>query len=312
MAPSASAEQMSASAEQMSAIAAQIFAIREFNRFYTARLGLLRKHHLNTEFSLTEGRTLYEMGAHPRITASALRASIGLDPGYISRLLSSLARRGLIRSSVSIADGREKLLTLTAKGEKAVARINELSDVQVDAMLSTIGPADRDALVSALARARDLLTAPTPVRIVRITRPSPAALAILEEYYQAVHVVLRDNAVEMRKLIAEPGSGMWLAYLGRQLVGCVVLRRLESIPHAAECKRLYVRPAARGRHIADLLLNEQEDFARAHGFQWIYLDTYHDLKTAITLYERRGYKRCKRYNNNPQATLFMRKRIAAG
>lgn len=296
--------------------AEQIAAIREFNRFYTARLGLLRKHHLDSEFSLTEGRTLYEIGRHPRITASALRIALALDAGYISRLLSSLTRRSFIRTTVSIADGREKLLTLTSKGEKAVARLNQLSDVQVDSMLSTIGPADRDTLVSALTRARDLLTAPptvspiTPIRIARITRPSPAALAILQEYYEAVHVVLRDNAGEMRKLLAEPGSGMWLAHLGSNLVGCVVLRRLAAIPHAAECKRLYVRPAARGRRIADLLLDEQEDFARAQGFQWIYLDTYHGLKTAIALYEKRGYKRCPRYNDNPQATLFMRKRIA--
>jgi GNAT superfamily N-acetyltransferase len=92
-------------------------------------------------------------------------------------------------------------------------------------------------------------------------------------------------------------------------VGCVVLRRLASIPHAGECKRLYVKPGARGKHIADALLDAQEEFARIHGVEWIYLDSYDDLKSAIGLYERRGYQRCERYNDNPQATLFMRKRI---
>jgi len=86
-----------------------------------------------------------------------------------------------------------------------------------------------------------------------------------------------------------------------------VLRKLDSISHAAECKRLYVRPAARGHRIADALLDAMEAFARSRHVRWIYLDTYDDLKIAIALYERRGYTRCERYNDNPQATLFMRK-----
>jgi ribosomal protein S18 acetylase RimI-like enzyme len=102
---------------------------------------------------------------------------------------------------------------------------------------------------------------------------------------------------------------MWLAYLGDEVVGCVVLRKLDSISRAGECKRLYVRPSARGNRIADKLMDALEAFARGEGTEWIYLDTYDDLKTAIALYERRGYERCGRYNDNPQATVFMRKRV---
>ena len=147
------------------------------------------------------------------------------------------------------------------------------------------------------------------VRIERLTAVHDEALAILEEYYEAVHVVQRDSPESIRSLIDEPGSGMWLAYVGDEVQGCVVLRRLAAIPRASECKRLYVKPALRGNHIADKLLDAQEDFARQSGVEWIYLDSYDDLKAAITLYERRGYERCGRYNDNPQATLFMRKRI---
>lgn len=139
---------------------------------------------------------------------------------------------------------------------------------------------------------------------------SASALSILEEYYEAVDVVKRDGPEAMRELIAEPDGGMWVAYRGGEgdeIVGCVVLRRLESIARAGECKRLYVQPAARGMGIADRLMDALEEFARRRGTDWIYLDSYDDLRAAIALYERRGYERCARYNDNPQATVFLRK-----
>lgn len=289
----------------------QISAVRQFNRFYTAKIGLLRRRHLDGEFSLTEARILYEIGARPKMTARALCRLLGLDAGYISRLLSALTKRRLVRQATSDADGREKMLTLTTTGAKAVARLNQQSTTQIESLLSSVNPVDRESLVASLTKARSILLASEmpPVRIVRVTAANDDALAILHEYYEAVHVVQRDTHASVQKILNAPSSGMWLAYMGDEVVGCVVLRRLASIPRAGECKRLYVRPAARGNRIADKLLDEQEAFARSVGVDWIYLDTYDDLKTAIALYERRGYERCERYNDNPQATLFMRKRI---
>ncbi len=292
-------------------LAGQISTVRQFNRFYTAKLGLLRRRHLDGDFSLTEARILYEIGASPRVTASALRAILELDAGYISRLLSALTKRKLVRQATSETDGREKLLTLTPTGAKVVAHLNEQSTLQIQSLLATVNSADREALAASFTRVRSILIGAetSPVRIVRLTAANNAALAILLEYYEAVHVVQRDTPASVQKILREPASGMWLAYLGDEVLGCVVLRKLESIPRAAECKRLYVKPSARGNRIADKLLDELEAFARVEGIEWIYLDTYDDLKTAITLYERRGYERCNRYNDNPQATLFMRKRI---
>jgi GNAT superfamily N-acetyltransferase len=146
-------------------------------------------------------------------------------------------------------------------------------------------------------------------RIVRLTVANEEALAILQEYYDAVRVIQRDTPQSVQQIVDEPGSGVWLAYLGDETVGCVVLRRLAAIPSASECKRLYVKPAARGNRIADRLLDAQETYARSQGIEWIYLDTFDDLKAAIALYQRRGYESCARYNDNPQATLFMRKRL---
>ena len=289
----------------------QISAVREFNRFYTARLGLLRRRHLDGEFSLTEARILYEIGSHPLTTASALRDTLELDAGYISRLLAALTRKKLLRRATSTADGREKQLTLTATGERAVARLNALSTSQLKKMLANMNSADRHELVASLHKVHQILGSnPIPaIRIERLTAVKDEALAILQEYYEAVHVVQRDRSGSLQKMLEEPGSGMWLAYRGDEAVGCVILRRLPSIPRASECKRLYVKPSARGNQIADRLLDAQEEFARSQGIEWIYLDSYDDLKAAIALYERRAYRRCERYNDNPQATLFMRKKI---
>jgi DNA-binding MarR family transcriptional regulator/GNAT superfamily N-acetyltransferase len=291
----------------------QIGAVREFNRFYTARLGLLRRRHLDGRFSLTEARILYEIGSNPKMTASTLCGTLELDAGYISRLLSSLTKRKLIRQAASGKDRREKLLTLTAVGEKAVARLDEQSTMQIRSILANVNAADREALVTSLTKARSILSGQqkSPIQIVRLQAANDDALSILQEYYEAVHVVQRDKPETIQKIIDTPRSGIWLAYLADEVVGCVVLRKLATIPQASECKRLYVRPSARGNRIADKLLDAQEAFARSQGVEWIYLDSYNDLKTAIALYEKRGYQRCKRYNDNPQATLFMRKHIAS-
>ena len=291
----------------------EIAAVREFNRFYTAQLGLLRRRHLDGDFSLTEARLLYEIGAKPLTTATAVRGILQLDAGYLSRILAAMTRRRLIRQVASRKDGREKQLTLSPAGLRALARINRESDAQLLRMLAGTSAADRQALVDSLQQVRRILSSqPDPaVRIQRLQRPTAEALALLDEYYQAVRVVQRDTSAGIRKLFRERGSGMWLARLNGEAAGCVVLRRLQSIAHAGECKRLYVKPAARGHAIGDRLLDAMENHARSEGMGWIYLDSYDDLRTAIALYERRGYERCRPYNNNPQATLFMRKRIGA-
>lgn len=292
----------------------QIAAVREFNRFYTARLGLLRKRHLDGEFSLTEARILYEIGATPMLTASSLRETLGLNAGYVSRSLGLLSKRRLVRQTASKQDGREKLLALSPAGDRAVAWLNEQSARQIQELLVDVSSTDREVLLDSLAKVRSVLgeRRESPVRIVRLAELNGDAMGLLEEYYEAVSVVLRDTPEAIRKMVDDPGSGVWLAYLEERAVGCVVLRKLDSIPFAGECKRLYVQPEARGHHIADKLLDAQEDFARNQGLRWIYLDSYNDLKVAIALYRRRGYVSCERYNDNPQATVFLRKNIGFG
>jgi DNA-binding MarR family transcriptional regulator/GNAT superfamily N-acetyltransferase len=289
----------------------QVSAIREFNRFYTARLGLLRRRHLDDDFSLTEARILYEVGAAPGLTASALRATLGLDAGYVSRILALLTRRKLVRQTASKEDGRVKLLGLTRTGAKVEARLSEKSSREMQGVLSGIGATERRVLLESLSTIRSLLSEPGAgdVRIVQLSRPNDDALRLIQEYYQDVGVVQRDSPEIGTQGIDDLQSGVWLAYLDGRAVGCVVLRRIPSIPFAAECKRLYVQPAARGRRIAGMLLDAQEAFARSAGQRWIYLDSFDELEVAVALYERRGFTTCERYNDNPQATVFLRKQI---
>jgi DNA-binding MarR family transcriptional regulator/GNAT superfamily N-acetyltransferase len=288
----------------------EISAVREFNRFYTARLGLLRKRHLNGEFSLTEARILYEIGACPSLTASSLQETLCLNAGYISRSLALLTRRKLVRQTSSKQDGREKLLTLSPAGDGAVNWLNEQSALQIKGLLADVNSTDRTALIGSLLKVRAILSGPKgSLRIVRLSKSNDDAIRLLREYYEAVSVVQRDTPEAIQKIIDDPGSGVWLAYLDEKAVGCVVLRKLASIPFAGECKRLYVQPMARGHRIADRLLDAQEAFSRSKGLRWIYLDSYDDLKVAIALYRKRGYVSCERYNDNPQATVFLRKNI---
>lgn len=147
------------------------------------------------------------------------------------------------------------------------------------------------------------------VRVVRLSEIDDATWRLFDEYYEAIHVVERDTREGIQALIADPNSGVWVATSRGELAGCVVLRRLASLERAAECKRLYVRPQHRGHGVAKALLDTLEDFAEKAGFVWIYLDSYADLEAALALYRSRGYEACERYNENPQATVFLRKRI---
>jgi GNAT superfamily N-acetyltransferase len=134
--------------------------------------------------------------------------------------------------------------------------------------------------------------------------------ALLNEYFAAIDVVVRDTPEGVRAFLSEPGSALWLAYVDGDAAGCVALRPLPQVDGATECKRLYVRPRYRGLRLAAQLLDAMEAHARTEGRRWIYLDSKDDLKAALRLYQSRGYEACERYNDNPQATVFMRKALA--
>lgn len=149
----------------------------------------------------------------------------------------------------------------------------------------------------------------------RVVRAGVASLddasALLHDYFDSVGVLLRDDAAAIRAFLDDPTSGLWIAYVDGAAAGCVALRPLPALGQAAECKRLYVDPAFRRRGLAELLVAAMETYARAAGYASVYLDSKDDLRAAIALYGRLGYVACPRYNDNPQATVFMRKSLQA-
>jgi N-acetylglutamate synthase-like GNAT family acetyltransferase len=156
------------------------------------------------------------------------------------------------------------------------------------------------------------LEAESPQTAIRIHRAAldelPAVQQIVDEYCDAIGVLVRDKRSQLEDDFNED-SGIWLASDANNTIGCVVLRALPSRPEACEVKRLYVRRLYRGKQVADALMDALEAYAVRRGYRTAYLDTKDDLLAAIRFYERRGYRACERYNDNPQATIFMRRQL---
>jgi GNAT superfamily N-acetyltransferase len=143
-----------------------------------------------------------------------------------------------------------------------------------------------------------------------------AAFCLVREYFEMAGVVLREDREKFIEEYFGEGLGVWMARVGGEAAGCIGLRRLPTSeqvePKNVECaeiKRMYVREKFRGQGIAARLLEEVENFAREAGYAWIYLDTASEMVAAARLYQRNGFVRCGRYNENPQAAIFMRKRL---
>ena len=150
----------------------------------------------------------------------------------------------------------------------------------------------------------------TELRVWRAGEQDRAtAFQLVEEYNDAVDVVLRDSPESFESDYFATGAGMWLAQKGKDVVGCIGLRPLRTPAQAGEIKRMYVRPEYRGSGVALALLVALEQYAEAHGYAWLYLDSKDDLKAALRFYDRHGYEACERYNRNPQATVFLRKAL---
>jgi DNA-binding MarR family transcriptional regulator/N-acetylglutamate synthase-like GNAT family acetyltransferase len=278
----------------------QIAKIRRFNRFYTRQIGLLNEELLESEYSLAEVRILYELAHRGPVTAAELGQELGLDPGYLSRMLKRFDARGLIQRSRSGEDRRQVLLTLTDAGRAAFEPLNRASAEEVAAMLSGLSASERERLVQAMAIVESLIRgAPEPEipYALRPHRPGDIGwiahrqgLLYAQEYGwdETFEALVAEIAATFVKNFDPEWERCWIAERGGDIVGSVFLvRHTEEV---AKLRLLYVEPSARGLGIGRRLVDECIGFAKAKGYKILTLWTNDVLVAARTIYQAAGFR----------------------
>lgn len=278
---------------------AQVRALRAFNRFYTQRTGLLDPY-LGSAFSLTEVRVLYELAHHAPCTASELGRRLMLDAGYLSRIVRRFTSAGWITRTPLPNDARQHALSLTTEGRTAFEPLQQRSREEATHLLAPLALDQRQALVTALARAQGLLdpdSAPTSrTAVLRDVRPGDMGWVV----QQHGEIYAREYGwnSEFEALVAEIAAGMirrhdpawergWIAELDGERVGSVfVVRKSET---EAQLRLLILSPAARGLGLGARLTDECLAFARAKGYRKMVLWTNSILSAARAIYAKRGF-----------------------
>jgi DNA-binding MarR family transcriptional regulator/GNAT superfamily N-acetyltransferase len=278
----------------------RVDVVRRFNRFYTRRIGALRVGLLGSPFPLAEARLLYELAHRERPTAAELARDLGLDAGYLSRMLRGLERRGLITRERSASDGRRSLLGLTAAGRRAFATLDTRSSAEARAMLAKLPDAGQRRLVEAMRDVERLLGAAPEPKVPYLLRPHrPGDMGWVVHRHGALYAQEYgwDERFEamVAKIVAKfiddldpQRERCWIAERDGAIVGSVFL--VAKSPTVAQLRMLYVEPDARGLGIGKRLVDECERFAREKGYRKIVLWTNSILHAARHLYEAAGYR----------------------
>lgn len=288
----------------------QIRSVRSFNRTITQRVGALEDSYLSQGRPLGEARLIFEIGHGDGTDLRALRARLGLDSGYMSRLLRSLEAQGMVNSRKKAEDGRARELILTAKGRQECATYDALSDDLARSILSGLGDAQRERLVAAMNEVERLVRA-AGITIAQEPADSADAQYCLGEY-KAELARRFDGGFDPSKgnnlTIAEmtpPAGYLLMARLDGRPAGCGALKRLDT--QEAEVKRVWTSPDARGLGVASRMMDALEALAREVGFKIVKLDTNRTLIEAQAMYAKRGYRTIGRYNDNPYAHHWFEK-----
>jgi DNA-binding MarR family transcriptional regulator/predicted N-acetyltransferase YhbS len=275
----------------------QVDAVRRFNRFYTRRIGALRSDFVGSPYPLPEARLIYELGRRRRCTATELRAELDLDAGYLSRMLGSLGRRGLVRAERSPEDARARLLTLTASGREAFALLDRRSRDEVSAMLRGLAAPDRDRLVGAMRTVQLLLTDQEPSEVLlRAHRPGDLGWVVQahgelyareygwDERFEALVAGIAANFINR---FDPQRERCWIAEADGEPLGCVFL--VQQTNATAKLRLLLVEPRARGLGLGRRLVRECIAFAREKGYRKLVLWTQANLAAARGIYKAEGF-----------------------
>jgi DNA-binding MarR family transcriptional regulator/N-acetylglutamate synthase-like GNAT family acetyltransferase len=277
----------------------KIDAVRGFNRFYTRQIGVLREGLLQSPFSLTEARVLYEIAHRPQPTATELCQELGLDAGYLSRILSKFEKSGLVSRSASRSDGRRILLKLSAKGRRTFATLDIRQRGEVASMLRPISPAGQFELVQAMQRIESLLGGRSESRPYVLRAHQPGDMGWVIHRHGALYAQEYGYDEQFEALVAEIAAKFiqnfdakrercWIAEKGGEIVGSVFL--VKESKTVAKLRLLLVEPSARGLGIGKRLVDECIRFARQAGYRKIVLWTQSELPAARHVYQQAGFR----------------------
>jgi DNA-binding MarR family transcriptional regulator/GNAT superfamily N-acetyltransferase len=277
----------------------RVEAVRRFNRFYTKQIGALQEGLLKSPFSLTEARVLYELAQHEEVTARALSNELGLDAGYLSRILRGFRHKGLVERRPSETDGRKSMLRLTDPGEDVFARLNNDSRVEVETMLTKLSEAEQLRLVDSMRRVEDLLGASPEPKVPYILRPhQPGDMGWVVHRHGVLYAQEYGWDERFEALVAEIAAKFiqeldparercWIAEKDGENVGSVFL--VKKSDTVAKLRLLIVEPRARGLGIGKRLVQECLRFARRVGYRKVTLWTNDVLHAARHIYEQEGF-----------------------
>jgi DNA-binding MarR family transcriptional regulator/GNAT superfamily N-acetyltransferase len=281
-------------------LAPRVESVRRFNRFYTKRIGALSDHILKSPFSLAEARVLYELAQREKNTATELGAELGLDAGYLSRMLAAFKKRGLIAKKTSETDGRQSFIWLTEKGRNAFAELNAHSHNEIEALIGRLTPANQNRLIEAMRVIEEALGAQPEQKVPYIIRQHrPGDMGWVTHRHGVIYNEEYGWDEEFEALVAEITAKFirnydpkrercWIAERGGEIVGSVFL--VNKSKTMAQLRLLLVEPNARGMGIGKRLVGECLRFARQTGYKAIMLWTNSKLDAARHIYEEAGFR----------------------
>jgi DNA-binding MarR family transcriptional regulator/GNAT superfamily N-acetyltransferase len=278
-----------------------VAAVRRFNRFYTRQMGLLEEGLLQSPFSLTEARVLYEIAHRTTPTASAIGQELGLDPGYLSRTLQRLRKAGLVSATTPPGDRRRRLLALTPRGRRTFGALDARSSRAVAVQLGRLSPAARRRLLESMRRVEAVLSTPGEAEAPRVALrpPAPGDLGWVVqrhgELYAAEYGWNEEFEVLVAGIVAEFAARCdprreraWIAELDGVRAGSVFLVRQSE--EVAKLRLLLVEPWARGHGLGHALVQACIGFARDAGYRAVTLWTNSVLGAARRIYQQAGFR----------------------
>lgn len=278
----------------------RVDAIRRFNRFYTRRIGVLETRYLGSPFPLPQARVLYELGQRGEATASELGAELDLDLGYLSRLVQSLRRQGLLQGEPSKEDARRVRLSLSAKGRKVYLQLDARSRQEVAGMLDRLPAPQQQRLVGALQAVEAVLERKDKPVSLREHRPGDIGWVVhahgrfyAEEYGwdERFEALVAEIAAAFVQNFDRKRERCWIAEMDGEPVGSVFV--VKDTKTTAKLRLLIVDPKARGRGLGKRLVEECIRFAREKGYRRLALWTQSNLAAARGIYRAAGFRKVK-------------------